>query len=105
MKKYGVGDWVGKASRFTTSRSANSLRKRWVKLEEGLIFILVEQVNTKTCLEMVVIFMDILLLSGKMEQLVVILFGTESHRQFVINFEDNKLLLSSKQIRKIKWLL
>lgn len=34
MKKYGVGDWVGKASRFTTSRSANSLRKRWVKLEE-----------------------------------------------------------------------
>lgn len=37
VKKDGVGDWVGKATRFSSARSANSLRKRWAKLEDDEI--------------------------------------------------------------------
>ncbi len=34
VKNHGVGDWVGKAARFSSTRSADSLRKRWLKLED-----------------------------------------------------------------------
>lgn len=34
INMHGVGDWASKAARFSTARSANSLRKRWSKLED-----------------------------------------------------------------------
>ena len=34
VRQYGVGEWTAKSQVFATARSANSLRKRWTKIEE-----------------------------------------------------------------------